>query len=709
MTSSDSLPPVAERRVTERVHHGDTVVDEYEWLRDADDPATLAYLENENAYTTARTDHLEPLRQTIFDEIKSRTQETDLSVPLRRGDWWYYTRTVEGQQYAIRCRCPIVDRDDWTPPELDASTEVPGEQVLLDSNVEAEGKEFFSLGAFSVSDDENFLAWSVDTQGDERYTIRIKDLRTGEILPDVITGASAGATWSAGASHLFYTTVDDAWRPHRVWRHRVGSNDEPTLVVEEPDERFFIGVGRTHSEAYLVIAMSSKVTSEYRVLAADDPEGDFEVVIPRRDGIEYSIEHSILPGGESVFFVLHNDGAPNFELAVAPVANPSELTVVIPGSEDVRLEDIDVFARFAVLSYRRDALARVSIAPLTSDLASPLGAQHEIDFGEELFTSGVGGNAEWDPPVLRMGGGSFITPGTVYDYVVADDQLILRKQAPVLGGYDPADYEQHRSWATADDGTQIPVSIVCRRGLAKDGSAPALIYGYGSYEASMDPGFSVMRLSLLDRGFVFAIAHVRGGGELGRHWYEQGKLLQKRNTFTDFVACAKHLVSEGWTSHDRLIAEGGSAGGLLMGAVANLAPEAFCGIVAAVPFVDPLTTILDPSLPLTVIEWDEWGNPLDDADVYAYMKSYAPYENVAATNYPAILAVTSLHDTRVMYVEPAKWIAKLRATVPDSSTILLKTEMHAGHGGVSGRYASWRERAFELAWIIDTATTHPPR
>jgi len=692
-------PPIADRRPTERVHHGHTVIDDYEWLRDTDDPATRAYLEAENAYTDARTEHLEPLRQQIFDEIKSRTQETDLSVPLRRGDWWYYTRTVEGSQYAIRCRCPIGDPDDWTPPELDAATDIDGEQVLLDSNVEAEGHEFFSLGAFSISDDENFLAWSVDTQGDERYTIRIKDLRTGEVLPDVITGASSGATWSAGASHLFYTTVDDAWRPYQVWRHAVGSNDDDTLVLEETDERYFVGVGRSHSEKFLVIAMSSKITSEYRVLEAGDPEGEFRTVLPRRDGVEYSIEHARL-GDRDVFFVLHNDGSPNFELALTPADDPGYLTVVIPGSE-VRLEDIDVFARFAVLSYRRDALARVAIAPLTAD---GLGDRHEIDFGEELFTSGVGGNAEWDPPVVRMGGGSFITPGTVYDYVVAEDRLILRKQAPVLGGYDPADYEQHRSWAVADDGTRVPVSIVCRKGTPRDGSAPGLIYGYGSYEASMDPGFSAMRLSLLDRGFVFAIAHVRGGGELGRHWYEQGKLLNKRNTFTDFIACARHLVDEGWTSADRLVAEGGSAGGLLMGAVTNLAPDAFCGILAAVPFVDPLTTILDPSLPLTVIEWDEWGNPLEDPDVYAYMKSYAPYENVAAVDHPAILAVTSLHDTRVLYVEPAKWIARLRATVPDSADILLKTEMHAGHGGVSGRYASWKERAWELAWIIDRAT-----
>ena len=715
-------PPRAQRRPTVRIHHGDEVVDDYEWLRDAEDPATLAHLEAENAFADAATDHLEPLRQTIFEEIKARTQETDLSVPVRRAGWWYYTRTVEGSQYAIRCRCPVVDTDSWTPPDLSApesgGDQIVGEQVLLDSNVEAEGHEFFSLGAFSVSDDENLLAWSVDTTGDERYTIRIKDLRTGEVLPDEITGASAGATWSASSdgtpSHLFYTTVDDAWRPHRVWRHALGGGTDDVLVHEETDERYFVGVGRTHSEKYLLIGLSSKVTSEYRVLEADRPEGEFRVVLPRRDGVEYSVEHAVL-GDDDVFLVLHNDGALNFELASTPVDDPGELTVVVPGSDTTRLEDVDVFARWVVLSYRRDALARIAVMPIVTsqDGRGHLGDPHEIDFGEELFTSGVGANAEWDPPVVRVGMGSFVTPASVFDYRIAFDadgavdreELGLLKQAPVLGGYDPADYEQHRTWAVADDGTRVPVSIVCRADVARDGSAPAVLYGYGSYEASMDPGFSAMRLSLLDRGFVFAIAHVRGGGELGRHWYDDGKMLRKRNTFTDFVAAAHHLVDEGWTSADRLVAEGGSAGGLLMGAVANLAPDAFCGILAAVPFVDALTTILDPELPLTVIEWDEWGDPLHDPEVYAYMKSYSPYENVTAQSYPAILAVTSLHDTRVMFVEPAKWVARLRATATGDAPILLKTEMHGGHGGVSGRYAAWKERAWELAWVIDTATS----
>ena len=698
-----SLPPIARTIPLVRSHHGDDVTDDYEWLRDKESPETIAYLEAENDYATEQTEHLADLRQTIFDEIKNRTEETDLSVPTRHGEWWYYSRTVEGKQYGLRCRCPIEDASDWTPPTLDAHAEIPGEQILLDSNIEAEGHEFFSLGAFSLTVDGNWLAYSIDTKGDERFTIRIKDLRTGELLPDEITGASHGATWSLKGSHLFYTTVDDSWRPDRIWRHTIGSDAEDVLVYEETDERFFAGVGSTHSDRFLVIGVSSKITSEVRVLDADDPEGEFRVVLPRTDGVEYSLEHAVI-AAKDVFVILHNDGAPNFELISVPVDDPSSRTVLIPGSTDTRLEDIDVFAKQLMVSYRRDALPRVGVMLLDSSIPNGIGPLQEILFGEELFTSGVGGNAEWDQPLVRLGYGSFVTPGTVYDYVVATGELIVRKQAVVLGDFNADDYEQHRSWATAPDGTRVPLSIVCRKDTPRDGTAPALIYGYGSYEASMDPGFGVSRLSLLDRGFVYAVAHVRGGGEMGRHWYDDGKMLNKRNTFTDFIACAEQLVAERWTSADRLVAEGGSAGGLLMGAVANLAPEAFTGIVANVPFVDALTSILDPLLPLTVIEWDEWGNPLDDAEVYAYMKSYSPYENVAAHDYPAILAITSLNDTRVLYVEPAKWVAKLRATKTGDSQLLLKTEMNAGHGGVSGRYASWHERAWELAWIIDTAT-----
>ncbi|MGW4367398.1 S9 family peptidase [Nocardia takedensis] len=701
--------PVAERVPTERVHHGDVFVDEYEWLRDKENPEVIAYLEAENAYTEARTAHLDGLRGRIFEEIRSRTQETDLSVPTRMGEFWYYSRSFEGKQYGVHCRCPIDAAaegiDAWTPPGLEAGTEVPGEQVLLDSNVLAEGTDFFALGAFSISHDGTLLAYSVDTVGDERYTLRIKDLRTGELLGDEIAGTAPGATWSLDGTHVFYQTVDESWRPDTVWRHRLGTaTDADVKVFHEPDERYWVSIGATRSEKYLMIWVGSKITTEGWVLASDDPEGEFRVLLPRREGVEYSAEHAVI-GGEDRFLILHNDvvdgvKAENFVLAEASVADPSAMTLLIGHRDDVRLEDVDPFADHLVLSYRREALTRVAVWPLT---AEGYGELRELEFDLELFAVGSGANPEWDQPTLRIGLTSFITPMQVFDYVPATGALLLRKEQPVLGGYDADDYEQHRDWATAEDGTRIPISLVWKKDVeAAAGPKPLLLYGYGSYEASMDPSFSVSRISLLDRGMVFAVAHVRGGGEMGRLWYEHGKTLTKKNTFTDFVSCARHLVDTGRTAPDRLVADGGSAGGLLMGAVANLAPELFAGILANVPFVDPLTSILDPSLPLTVIEWDEWGNPLADKDVYEYMKSYAPYENVEAKDYPAILAITSLNDTRVLYVEPAKWVAKLRATKTGDSPLLLKTEMSAGHGGVSGRYEKWKEVAFEYAWVLDT-------
>ncbi|WP_189030005.1 S9 family peptidase [Nocardia rhizosphaerihabitans] len=699
--------PIAKKVPFERVHHGDTFVDEYEWLRDKDDPEVIAYLEAENAFTEAQTDQLQPLRDKIFDEIKARTQETDLSVPTRLGEYWYYSRSFEGKQYGVHCRCPIDANADgidaWTPPQLEAETVIEGEQVLLDSNVLAEGLDFFALGAFSLSHDGNLLAYSVDSTGDERYTLRIKDLRTGELLPDEVAGAAPGATWSLDGTHIFYQTVDESWRPDTVWRHRVGAAaDTDVTVFHEPDERYWVSVGATRSEKYLMIWLGSKITTEGWVLESDNPEGEFRVLLPRREGVEYSAEHAVI-AGEDRFLILHNDvvdgvKAENFVLAEAPATDPSDMTILIGHREDVRLEDIDAFANHLVLGYRRDALPRLSVWPLT---AEGYGELTELDFGLELFSAGAGSSPEWEQPTLRVGVTSFITPMQVFDYVPATGELLLRKEQPVLGGYDPNDYEQHRDWAVAQDGTRIPISLIKRRDLPADGPKPMLLYGYGSYEASIDPSFSVSRLSLLDRGMVFAVAHVRGGGEMGRLWYEHGKTLLKKNTFTDFVSCAHHLIDTGATAADRLIADGGSAGGLLMGAVANLAPELFTGILANVPFVDPLTSILDPSLPLTVIEWDEWGNPLADKDVYDYMKSYSPYENIEAKDYPAILAITSLNDTRVLYVEPAKWVAKLRDTKTGDSELLLKTEMSAGHGGVSGRYEKWKEVGFEYAWVLD--------
>jgi oligopeptidase B len=698
--STPPQPPVAKRVPAKRTHHGDTVIDEYSWLADPKDPETIAYLEAENAYTEAMTAGLAGLRETVFDEIKARTQETDLSVPVRKGDWWRYARTVEGQQYQIHCRRKVAP-GEVTPPLPADGEPLEGEEILLDGNELAAGKEFFSLGALSVSPDGRLLAYSTDFSGNERYTLRIKDLSAGQPLADEIPNTYYGCAWSLDGSALFYVTVDDAWRPYRVHRHLVGTPaSEDVVVFEETDERFWIGIALTRSERYIAIHTSSKLTSEVHLLDAADPTGEFTVVAPRRQGVEYEVEHA----GDRLL-ILHNDGgAENFELATAPLPGApgtGTWTPLIPHDPGTRLLSVDAFADHTVVYFRRDGLTGLRVLPTAGDT-------REISFPEPIYTVSPGSNPEFTTATYRLGYNSMVTPGSVYDCDLTTGELTLLKRQPVLPApdgtaYDSADYEQHREWATAPDGTRVPLSVVCRKGTPRDGSAPFLLYGYGSYEHSVDPNFSIPRLSLLDRGFVFAIAHIRGGGEMGRSWYEHGKMLEKKNTFTDFVACAEHVVTAGWTSPDRLVARGGSAGGLLMGAVANIAPSAFTGIVAQVPFVDALNSILDPSLPLTVTEWEEWGDPLHDPEVYAYMKSYTPYENVTDAVYPAIFTLTSLNDTRVLYHEPAKWIAKLRAAARGGS-FLLKTEMEAGHGGRSGRYDAWREEALVAAWIITTAS-----
>ncbi|MGE2721370.1 S9 family peptidase [Mycolicibacterium celeriflavum] len=691
-------PPVAKRVDTKREHHGDVFADPYEWLRDREDPDVIAYLEAENAYTEHATEHLAPLRQAIFDEIKARTKETDLSVPTRRDAWWYYGRSFEGKQYSVHCRCPVADPDDWTPPVLDENTEIPGEQILLDENVEAEGHEFFSLGAASVSLDGNILAYSVDVKGDERYTLRFKDLRTGELYEDTIVGIGPGATWAADNRTVYYTTVDEAWRPDTIWRHRLGSGLPAQRVYHEPDERYWLGVGRTRSDKYIVIAAGSAVTSEMRYADATDPEAEFAVVWPRRDFVEYSVEHAVV-GGEDRFLILHNDGAVNFTLVEAPVDNPTAVRTLIEHRDDVRLDSVDAFEKHLVVSYRSEALPRIQLWPLYP--SGEYGRPEDFTFDSELTSAGLSANPNWSAPKLRIGATSYTTPVRIYDVDLATGERTLLREQPVLGDYRPEDYVERRDWAIAPDGVRVPISIVHKIGLQYP--APTLLYGYGAYEACEDPRFSIARLSLLDRGMVFAVAHVRGGGELGRPWYEHGKMLEKKNSFTDFIAVGRHLVQTDVTRPENLVAYGGSAGGLLVGAVANMAPELFAGILAVVPFVDPLTTILDPSLPLTVTEWDEWGNPLENKDVYEYMKSYSPYENVEAKDYPRILAMTSLNDTRVYYVEPAKWVAALRHAKTDGHPVLLKTEMNAGHGGISGRYERWKETAFQYAWLVDAA------
>ncbi|MEH1012415.1 S9 family peptidase [Micromonospora sp. CPCC 206060] len=693
MTTSTPVP-VAKRVPTERIHHGDTVIDEYAWLAGKEDPATIAYLTAENAFTQARTAHLAGLRETLFAETRQRTQETDLSVPTRKGGYWYYTRTVEGQQYGVHCRRAVRDGETEPPVSPDGAP-LDGEEVLLDGNLLAEGHDFFSLGAFDVSPDARWLAYSTDFSGDERFTLRVKDLTTGEVLADEVPDTFYGTAWSADASTLFYVTVDEAWRPYRVWRHTIGTPaGDDVVVYEEADERFWVGVELTRSEKFVVIDAHSKITSEVRVIPAGNPTGEPAVIAPRRQGVEYSVEHH----GHR-FLILHNDGAEDFALAYTSADAPGDWVPLIEHSPGTRLEAVDAFANHLVVSLRSNGLTGLRVLAIGST------DSYDIDFPEPIHSVGLDSNPEYRTTEVRFRYTSLITPDSVYDYDLVTREMKLRKRKPVRPGpdgreFNPDDYQQHRDWAVADDGTRVPISLVCRADTPRDGSAPCVLYGYGSYEASMDPWFSIARLSLLDRGVIFAVAHVRGGGELGRRWYDEGKLLAKKNTFTDFVASARHLVKAGWTTADRLVARGGSAGGLLMGAVANLAPDAFTGIVAQVPFVDALNSILDPSLPLTVTEWEEWGNPLDDPEVYEYMKSYTPYENVQPVDYPAILAVTSLNDTRVLYHEPAKWIARLRAVAPQGD-YLLKTEMGAGHGGPSGRYDAWKEEAFINAWTLD--------
>ncbi|AIG64654.1 protease 2 [Corynebacterium atypicum] len=725
MSVEQTTPPVAPVRPVERLHHGFSFIDDYEWLRDKQSPEVRELLEAENAYTEHMTSGLGELRENIYTEIASRTKQTDMSIPQRAGSWWYYGRTEEGLDYGFSCRLPVAEgSDEWVPPVIPEGCAPEGEQVILDLNELAEGHEFFSLGASSVTNSGRLLAYSVDTRGDERFELFVKDLDSGELLGDRLDGIFYGATW-AGEDYLFYLTVDEAWRPDKVWRHKIGTAQrEDVCVFEETDARFNVGVGATRSQRFLIIEAASKVTSETWVLDMSTPEGEFRVLWPREQGVEYDVDHAVLAGEDS-WVVTHNATGPNFAVGTCPVGDsalprpvPENKDSMLPGlreldrliehSETSRVEGVDCYRDFIFAGYRRGGIGRAAVLRLAGDDAASArpqpGAFDELEFDEELFTVGVLGNPEWDAQVVRLTYGSFTTPAQIFDYWVSTGERRLLKQQEVVGGYDPEQYTAYRLWAKASDEAEIPVSVVHRKDVdPMAGPRPMLLYGYGSYEAATDPAFSIARLSLLDRGMVFAVAHVRGGGELGRGWYDHGKKLEKKNTFTDFIAVADDLIARNMTAPDRLVMEGGSAGGMLAGAVANMGGDRFKAILAVVPFVDPLTSILLPELPLTVTEWDEWGDPLHDPEVYQYMASYAPYENVRPQDYPNILAVTSLNDTRVLYVEPAKWIARLRATAT-GGTFLLKTEMSAGHGGVSGRYARWRQTAFEYAWLVNQAT-----
>jgi oligopeptidase B len=697
-------PPVAPRRPHPLVTHGDERVDDWWWLRsdERDDSEVLELLEAENAHVKAALAHTEALQEELFTEIRSRIRETDLSVPFRKGDQWFYARTVEGQQYPILCRTGVEP-----PADLPEAEPVAGEQVVLDMNALAGDSGYFALGAYDVSPGQVLVAYSTDHDGSERYTMRFRDLRTGEDLPDELPDTSYGTAW-AGDEHLFYVRQDAAHRPHQVWRHEVGTDPSTDLLVlEEGDERFFVSVGLSLTEAWVHIAVASKVTSEEHVIPAADPTAGPRVVAPREQGVEYEITHAPHPvTGDRFLIVTNADGATDFKVVAAPVDDPGRhaWVEVVPHRPGVKVEAITAFADHWVRVERRDALRRLVVMEPAS------GEERDLAFAEEVHAVGSSTNAEFATSTFRFGYQSLVTPPGVYEEDLATGERRLLKQVEVLGGHDPADFVSGRLWATAPDGTRVPISYVHRADLERDGSNPCQLYGYGSYEISMEPGFSSLRLSLLDRGFVFAIAHVRGGGELGRPWYEDGKELRKQNTFTDFVACAEHLVAEGFTSPERLVARGGSAGGMLMGAVANLRPDLFAAIVAEVPFVDCLTTILDESLPLTVTEWEEWGDPVTSREVYEYMKGYSPYDNVAALPYPAILATSGLNDPRVAFWEPAKWVQRLRAATTSDRPIYLKTELGAGHQGPSGRYDTWRDEAFVFAFMLDAlGLTDRPR
>jgi len=679
--------------------HGDVRIDDWYWLADKEDPAVIEHLVAENTYTEAVTAATADLRDQLFNEMVARIEETDLSVPARKGRWLYYSRTVEGSSYGIHCRRPAGTGDEAEGDE----------EVILDENLLAEGHDYFAIGNLAISPDHRWLAYSTDTSGGERYTMRFRDLDNGDESTESLGDTSYGVAWANDNATVFFVRVDEAMRPHQLWRHQVGTDPSgDVLVYEESDERYYLGVGRTKDDRYILCGLDSKVTSEVRVLSADDPGGQFTVIEPRRQGIEYSVDHDRGDpdkGRQGRFLIVTNDGAEDFRLMAAPDDAPGRTswTEVNPAREGIRLDAVDPFANHLVVYEREDGETRIRVIDAVTGVSTP------VDQPETPSTVWGGANPEYDSTTLRYEYTSLVTPRSVFDLDLETGQLELRKRQPVLGDFDPNRYTTERRWARAEDGTRVPISLVYRTEMVAAGAgAPCLLYGYGSYEASMDPTFSSLRLSLLDRGFVFAIAHVRGGGEMGRRWYEDGKFLSKPNTFSDFVACARTLVDEGWTSPDRLVARGGSAGGLLMGAVANLAPDLFRAIVAEVPFVDCLTTILDDTLPLTVLEWEEWGNPVEDPEVYAVMKAYSPYDNVRsvdqdgeAVRYPDILATGGLSDPRVGFWEPAKWVAKLRTANPENR-VLLKTEMEAGHGGPSGRYDAWKDEAFVYAFILET-------
>lgn len=784
--------PRAAQQAHEFTFHGDTRNDPYAWLSDTKNPDVRKFVDELNEYGDQRTSHLSSLKHTLFEEMKARIQETDMSVPTRMDGYWYYTRIREGEQYAVQCRMKVVDENDWNPPVIDPKLEpgaTEGEEIVFDTNKESQGHDFFRIGGMDLSKDGTWMLYGTDINGDERYNFRIRNLVTGQELDDALDGI-ASACLTPDAQWIFYTVLDDAWRPYAIRRHRVGTSVEDDVeVYHEQDERFWVGVGLSFDERNIVIGTGSKTTTEVLMLPIENPTGQFQAFIPRQEGIEYDVSFArfegAAPDGADVplAVVYHNAHNPNFEIniidlrdheppfalgegqtvaagspygceqgdAVEPGASRQPVTkpyynaanpTILQGSRGLGIDGIALHRHFVALSYRANGLPQVAVmskrlaaenflegkpweferlappalegdwdvnsatvADSTDDTADSA-STGETTAGIEsvsarMYSISVGGNPSYEAPRMRYTFSSYMRPGQLRELDIATGEDVLLKAATVLGDFDPRNYYERRLWVNARDGERIPVSLVWNKKFELK-NRPMFITGYGAYEISSDPSFSVARLSLLDRGVLYVRAHIRGGGEMGRAWYEQGRRLAKKHTFEDFIDVARTLEEHGIADAAHTVANGGSAGGLLMGAVANMAPECFAGIEADVPFVDALTTILDPSLPLTVTEWDEWGDPLHNAEVYEYMKSYAPYDNVPehidGTQFPRILVTTSMNDTRVLVAEPLKWIAKLTQAGAD---VVAKIEVEAGHGGTSGRYHQWEQVAYENAWCLD--------
>ena len=676
---SHPTAPDAPERPVQTTTHGDVLIDDYAWIREKENPEVIEYLEQENVYAKSRMRHTESLQETLYEEMLGRIKEDDSDVPWRKNGYLYYDRTEEARPYRIICR-------------RQGSMDAP-EEILLDVNDRVEKGGYITITAPSVSPDGRKFAWLEDTSGYERCDLYVKDLETGEIIESSLHELSPWSlAWGNDNETLFYTRQDDTNRPDRVYRHRIGTDSaQDELVFHEPDGRYFVGVDRTRSGEWLVLGAESQITSEYYVLDADDPWGEFTVIAPRRQGVEYSVDHS-----GDFFYIRTNDEAMNFKIVKAPTATPGaeHWIDLAPHDPDVYRLGVSAFRNHLVLSQRRDGYRELNVTDLRD------GGTRVLQLPEQVSTVRPDVNAEFETDVYRFGYTSMTTPSTIFEEHLDTGERTMLKQDEVLGGYDPGDYVASRITATSADGTEVPISVVHHRSVEPDGTNPVLLYGYGSYGSSMDPRFSSARVSLLDRGVVFAMGHIRGGSEMGRHWYEDGKFLNKRHTFEDFIACAEALRDSGWAHPDRIAIEGASAGGLLIGATINMRPELFCAAHAGVPFVDVMNTMLDPTIPLTVIEYEEWGNP-NDPVYYEYMKSYSPYDNVAAQDYPNLLITAGLNDPRVHYWEPAKWAARMRDRATGDSMLLLKTNMGAGHGGSSSRYDYLREIAFEYAFMLD--------